>query len=47
MFEIFECSLFLLPPHEIGPTTSLGHLDEGPGNMGESQQEPSVEFGES
>jgi hypothetical protein len=39
MFQIFKFSLFLLPPYEIGPTTFLGHLVEGPGNMGESQHE--------
>ena len=47
MFQIIKCSLFLLPPHELGPATSLCHLAEGPCNMGESQREPSVEIGES
>jgi hypothetical protein len=47
MFQIFECSFLLLPPYEIGPTTTLGHLVEGPCNMGESQHEPSVKIGES
>ena len=47
MLQIIECSLLLLPPHELGPTTTLGHLDEGPCNMGESQHKPSVEVGQS
>jgi hypothetical protein len=47
MFQIIEFLLLLLPPHEIGPITTLGHLAEGPCNMGESQHEPSVEIGES
>jgi hypothetical protein len=43
MLQIIKCSLFFLPPHEIFPATSLGHLVEGPCNMGESQHEPLVE----
>jgi hypothetical protein len=44
IFQIIEFSLFLLPPLKIVPTTTLGHLDEGPCNMGESKHEPSVEI---
>ena len=32
-------------PHELGPTITLGHLVEGPCNMGESKHEPLVEVG--
>jgi hypothetical protein len=34
-------------PHKLDPTISLGHLTEGPGNMGESQHEPLVRIGDS
>jgi hypothetical protein len=47
MIQIIECSLLLPPPHEIFPATALGHLAEGPCNMGESQHELSVEVGQS
>ena len=40
--------LIVVPsPHKIFPATTLGHLDEGPCNMGESQHKPSVEVGQS
>jgi hypothetical protein len=47
MIQIFKFSFILLPPNELGPTTALGHLVEGPCNMGEYQQEPSVKIGDS
>jgi hypothetical protein len=42
-----KCLLFFLPPCEIFLATTLGHLVEGPCNMGESQHELSIEFGKS
>jgi hypothetical protein len=47
MLQVIECSLLFLPPHEIFHATALGHLAEGPCNMGESQHESSVEVGQS
>jgi hypothetical protein len=34
-----------LDPHKFHLTTTPGYLDEGPCNMGESQDEPTVEIG--
>jgi hypothetical protein len=34
MLQIIEFLLVFLLPHELGPATALGHLDEGPCNMG-------------
>ena len=47
MLQIIKCLLLFLPPRKIFPTTTLGHLAEGPCNMGESQHEPSIEVGQS
>jgi hypothetical protein len=47
MLQIIKFSLLCLPPCEIFLATTLGHLAEGPCNMGESQHEPSVEVGKS
>jgi len=41
MLQIIKFLLLFLPPHELLPSITLGHLGEGPCNMGESQDKSS------
>ena len=45
LLKIIERLLLGLAPCKFFLTTTLGYLDEGPCNMGESQHKPAVEIG--
>jgi hypothetical protein len=47
--DAVDHQMFIIVPSpcELFLSTTLSHLDEGPCNMGESQDEPSVEVGKS